>query len=131
MDLKNLRKKRVQCARMNFKDLKIMEYKLDGEIHSLGDDYFYIAESYEYENGDRINTSRLKRKFLDKYIWYLFSVNYSHVEIENILKSSKNHFQFIHKKPWDIDKLCKKGTYCMKFKRINRYNSNLEENGIQ
>lgn len=119
MDLKSLRKKRVQCARMNFEDLGIMEYKLDGEIHSLGDDYFYIAESYEYENGVRINTRRLKRKFLDKYIWYLFSVNYSHVEIENILKYSKNYFQFIHKKPWDIDKLCKKGTYCMKFKRIN------------
>lgn len=117
----------ARCAHMNFENLGIMEYKLDGEIHSLGDDYFYIAESYEYENVDRINTSRLKRKFLDKYIWYLFSVDYSHVEIENILKSPKNHFQFIHKKPWDINKLCKKGTYCMKFKKINKYNLDLEE----
>jgi hypothetical protein len=100
---------------MNFEEKGKMNYIYDGEVHSLDEKYFYIIERYSDE--EKSNLKYIKRKFLDKYIWYLFSVDFSHSEIENIINSSERNFEFTHKKP---GKVIKFGTYFMKFKKENR-----------
>ncbi len=95
-----------------------MDYIFDGEIHSFNDNYFYIIERYEYT--DKFNLKRAKRKFLDKYIWYLFSVNFTAEQIEDIINNSTVHFTFEYKKPHQVGPLSPYGTYCMKFKKENR-----------
>ncbi len=95
-----------------------MDYIFDGEIHSLNEKYFYIIERYLH--GEKFNEKYLKRKFIDKYIWYLFSIDFSHTQIENIINSPEGRFSFIHKKPWDEGELDQYATYCMKFKKENR-----------
>lgn len=110
-------------------------YNFNGEIHTLNKDYFYIAEKYDDEKS--FNEEFMKRKFLDKYTWYLFSVDFSNAQVENIINSPKDRFQFIHRKPCKSESLGETlslnqcGTYCMKFKKINKYNLDLEKNAIQ
>jgi hypothetical protein len=94
-----------------------MDYIFDGEVHSLNDKYFYIIE--KYRSCEHFNEKDTKRKFLDKYIWYLFSVDFSHSQIEDII-NEKERFVFINEKPFDTASVRKCGTYCMKFKKENR-----------
>jgi hypothetical protein len=97
-----------------------LEYIFDGEVHSLNDEFFYIIERYNWENEKNFNEKNMRRKFLDKYILYLFSVDFTAKEIEDIINNSTHHFTFIHKKPWELGPLDQYGTYAMKFKKERR-----------
>ncbi len=91
-------------------------YIFDGEVHPLNDQYFYIIERYRYDDL-LFDEEVIKKKFWDKYMYYLLSLNSSISEVEIFVNLHIHHFQFIHKKPHEIGPLSQWGTYCMKFKK--------------